>query len=181
WKRRQVSNLLRSTHTRLETTHFDSRRLERRLPHERQPAECYRRSDISPDTRSTAPGNRALRIHTPDGTAGQPTVIGHAFPDRRARSAALKRVIPQRLRTAESSARIRSIQIAVIGPRAWMSPGTISESSMATSPRTASDPLMLSGPVTRGPAYAGAKKPKDASRTAPATAPRVSLDGMPFS
>jgi hypothetical protein len=73
------------------------------------------------------------------------------------------------------------LQIAVIEPRAWMSPGTISESSMAASPRTASDPLMPSDPVTRGPAYAGAKKPKDASRTAPATVARVSLDVMPFS
>jgi len=82
---------------------------------------------------------------------------------------AVKRVIPQRLRTAESSGRIRSIQIAVIGPRAWLSPGTISESSMATSPRTASDPLMLSGPVTRGSAYADAKKPKDAGYPASAS------------
>jgi hypothetical protein len=73
---------------------------------------------------------------------------------------AVKRVIPQLLRTAESAGGIRSIQIAVIGPRAWMSPGTIREASTANGPRTASVPLMLSGPMTSGSAYAGAKKPK---------------------
>lgn len=61
-----------------------------------------------------------------------------------------------------------------------MSPGIISESSMATSPRTASDPLMQSGTVARGSAYAGAKKPKDASRTVPVTLSGVSLDAMFF-